>query len=181
MRYYEYFIKRELKSTIKERMELLETQSEGPEPLDHLQMMLKFARKNRPQEYNVNDMVKRVSISNIGSIHQSSIAITNAIFNILESDAKYDTIAQIRTEISEFFAEGGNWTKASIAKMYKLDSIIRETLRINSFGNRGVMRQVNVDNLVTEDGFLLPKGAEVSILGHPAATDPDPYCSKLIH
>jgi cytochrome P450 len=175
MHYHAYFIKRQFKATFNERMKLLEhpLSEDVPEPLDHLQMMLRYAQDNRPDEFNLNDIAKRVGISNVGSIHQSAIAFTNIVFNILESDAKYNTLALIRSEIATFTSEGGTWTKASIAKMYRLDSIIRETLRINSFGGRGVFRQVKVDNLVTEDGFLLPKGAEVSILAHPAQTDPE--------
>jgi cytochrome P450 len=178
MHYHAFFIRILLKPTYDQRIKILNNLPENdvPEPLDHLQMMMKYAQKDRPKEFNLKDIAKRVGISNIGSIHQSSIAMTNIIFNILESDAKYDTIALIRSEITNFFtSDGGKWKKANVAKMYKLDSIIRETLRIHSFGNRGVMRQVKVDNLVTEDGFLLPKGAEVSILAHPSQTDPDNF------
>jgi cytochrome P450 len=176
LKYHEFFVKRSLETTIDQRMKLMEhpPNEAVPEPVDHLQMMMRYAQKDRPEEFNHDGIAMRVAISNIGSIHQTSVAITNTIFNVLESDSKYNTIALIRSEFANFFtSDDSKWTKANIAKMYRLDSIIRETLRINSFGNRGVMRQVMVDNLVTEDGFLLPKGAEVSLLAHPAQTDPD--------
>ncbi|KAG9231225.1 cytochrome P450 [Amylocarpus encephaloides] len=52
---------------------------------------------------------------------------------------------------------------------------MRETLRLHSFGNGGILRQVMVDNLVTEDGFQLPQGAQISYLGYPSQTDSDVY------
>jgi cytochrome P450 len=109
-------------------------------------------------------MTVRLAISNLGAFHQTSIAITNVIFNVLASDAEYKTIAVLREEIKSVVGEKGEWTKAAVAKMVKCDSVCKETLRIHSFGNRSPMRKVMVDNLKTEDGILLPKGAMISLL-----------------
>jgi cytochrome P450 len=139
-------------------------------------MMLRFAQIDRPDELNLDDMTMRLSMANFGSYHQTSIMATNLIFNILESDKEYNTIALLREEAARCLAaSGGVWTKAAAAQMVRADSVSRETMRINSFGNRSLLRKVMVDNLFTEDGILLPKGAMVSILSHPAQCDGDVY------
>lgn len=163
------------------RMEAYSNTPKSPdEPQDHLQMMIRYAQVNRPEELNLHNMTARLSMSNLGSFHQSSIAATNLIFNIVASDPEFNTISILRDEIKRVLEEqGGIWTKAGIASMTRTDSVCRETLRLYSFGNRAIMRKVMVDDLTTEDGILLPKGAMVSILTHPAQCDEDIYKDPL--
>ena len=150
------------------------------DPEDYLQMILRFAQTQRPRELNIDDITVRLAMANFGSFHQPSVLITNLIFNILESDREYNTIAVLREEAARCLATtGGLWTKAAVAQMVRADSTARETLRINSFGTKAMMRQVMVDNLMTEDGILLPKGALVSVLAHPAQCDGEIYDEPL--
>ena len=142
--------------------------------------MLRFAESERRQDLNLDDMTMRLAMANFGSSHQTSIMATNLLFNILESDKEYNTISLLQEEAAKCLeASGGVWTKAAVAQMVKADSCSRETMRINAFGNRSLMRKVMVDNLYTEDGILLPKGAMVSILAHPAQCDGDVYDEPL--
>lgn len=139
-------------------------------------MMLRYAQTDRPNELNLDDMTLRLAMANFGSFHQTSVAVTNIIFNVLESDKEYNTIALLREEAAEILgASGGSWTKAIAAKMMRADSVCRETMRINAFGNRSMIRKVMVDDLQTEDGILLPKGALVSVVAHPAQCDGDVF------
>lgn len=176
-------IKQSFKPLFEERMKLLKQSKEEncfSDPQDHLQMMLRYAQTERPLEFNLHDMAIRLVFANLGSFHQTSIAITNIIFNILASDSEYNTISMIRDEVSQVTGvQGQCWTKADVAKMIRTDSVMRETLRINSFGNRSVIRQVMVDSLRTEDGILLPKGALCSVLAHPAQCDEDIFPDPL--
>lgn len=134
--------------------------------------MVRFATQQRPDEAtNVDDMAKRLCVANFGSMHQTSIQTTNILLNIMGSDAGFNTIAVLRDEITRIIGPNNSRTKAKVAAMIRADSVARETLRLNSFGNRAVMRKVMVDGVVTEDGIALPKGALISFLGHPAQTD----------
>lgn len=164
-------------------MELLQSPSTGresTEPLDLLQMMLRFAQTDRPEELNLHDMTMRLAITNLGSYHQTSIAMTHIIFNIISSDAEFNTISKLREETIRTTKEHGNeWNKSRIANMIRADSVCRETSRLHAFGGRGPFRVVLVDNLRTEDGILLPKGAMVSILGAPAQCDEDIFTDPL--
>ncbi|KAH9907915.1 cytochrome P450 [Xylariomycetidae sp. FL2044] len=147
-----------------------------PEPADHLQLMMRYAAKERPEELrDLHIMTRRLFTLNFGSFHQTALQTTNMILNILGSDAEHNTIAVLRDEVSRIIGAGvdaGRWTKAMVAQMTRADSVARETLRLNAFGNRAVFRKVvSADGVVTQDGIRLPRGALISFLGHPAQTE----------
>jgi cytochrome P450 len=135
------------------------------EPQDQLQMMIRYAMDHCPHELvSLKTMTRRVAMANLGAFHQTSIAITNIIFNILGSDEEFNTIAVLREEIASLVPKDGKWTKSLLNKLVKCDSVIKESLRATPFGNRGLMRAVMVDDLTTPDGIRLPKGGMVSLL-----------------
>ncbi|KAH6974590.1 cytochrome P450 [Ilyonectria sp. MPI-CAGE-AT-0026] len=146
------------------------------EPQDHLQMMLRFAEKHRPEEFNdLDSMTRRLIATNFGSMHQTNIQVTNLLLNIIGSAAEFNTIAILRDETRRFLQNGSDtqWTKAKVAQMVKSDSVLRETLRLQSFGGRAVLRKVMVEGYKTPSGYSLPKGTIISFLGQAAQTDAD--------
>jgi hypothetical protein len=162
------------------RLPLLQTPPGPDEPCDHLQMMLRYAAANFASELNLTNFTARISVSNTGSFHQASMAITNTIFNILDSDAEYSTIDVLREEAATTLVYHNDiWIKATAAQMIKMDSVCRETLRLYAFGNRAVFKRVVTNGLVTEDGIALPKGAMLSLLAQPAQTDPEVFEAPL--
>ncbi|OJD19719.1 hypothetical protein AJ78_00342 [Emergomyces pasteurianus Ep9510] len=157
---------------------------------DFFQMMFRFAQKERPDELNLWDMTNRLCMANFEAIHQTSMAITNMILNIVSSDTEYDTISILRNETTAHLGGGEmnsenylnddkKWTKAKIANLVKVDSIARETMRLHSFANRGLFRKVMVDGVQTEDGISLPKGSILSFLSQPRHTDSDIFGDPL--
>jgi cytochrome P450 len=173
-RIYQRKITQTLKPLFRERMQFLKSPpKENPdEPQDHFQMNLRFAQKERPDELNLHDIGTRTVIANFGSFHQTAIAATNLLLNIISSNAEFNTISILRAEISQALHEfGGVWSRAAIAKMIRTDSVLRETLRLNAFGARNMLRKVKVNGLRTEDGILLPKGSDVSILSFSVHND----------
>ena len=156
--------------------------------LDHFQMMVDYASLHQKDELlDLDVFVRRLIASNFGAMHQTGIQVTNLLLNILSSDTEYGTMKALREEFAAALDKSGpnknmrdgasqlRWSKAELASMKIADSVARETLRLHSFGNRAVMRKVMVDDLVTEDGVRLPRGALISFLGHPAQTDKDVF------
>ncbi|KAK9785896.1 putative Cytochrome P450 [Seiridium cardinale] len=169
-------IKKNFEPVFYQRLHKLKSQTgvgNHDEPQDHLQLMLRYAQKHRPTELeDVEIMTRRLVVANFGSLHQTSIQVTNMLLEILGSDAEFNTISVLRDEVQRVIGDGNaEWTKAKVAQMHKADSVARETLRLNSFGNRATFRKVMVDGIVTEDGIKLPKGAMLSFLGYPAQVD----------
>lgn len=143
-------------------------------------MMFRYAAAHFPSELDLTNFTARLSVSNTGSFHQASMAITNTLFNILDADAKHSTIDALRKEAATTLDDHNDvWTKATAAQMIKMDSVCRETLRLHAFPNRAVFTRVVADGLVTEDGIPLPKGAMLSLLAQPAQTDPEVFEAPL--
>lgn len=143
-----------LKPIYEDRLKFLSSpaKTNPKEPQDHLQLMLRYAQANIPDELNLNDIIGRVAISNLGSYHQTTISVTNILFNLIASDAEYNTIAALREEFAPILkANGGKWTKACVAKMVKADSVCRETLRFQPFGGRALLRKI-----VAKEGVVTP-------------------------
>ena len=175
-RIYQRKINQELIPLYTERMEYLKAPPNEnlDEPQDYFQMLLRFAQKERPYELNLKDIGTRLVIANFGSFHQTSIAATNLLLNVLDSNVEFNTISILRAEIFKVLSDfKGVWSRASVANMIRCDSVLRETLRINAFSARSMLRKVMVNNLRTEDGILLPKGCDVSMLSFPIQSDGD--------
>ncbi|KAL2871230.1 cytochrome P450 [Aspergillus lucknowensis] len=160
------------------RMEALKHSKD--EPQDYFQMMLRFAQKERPEEFHdVDTMSGRLTAANFGSMHQTSIQVTNMLLNIMGSDAEYNTIAVLRDEVTRVMGSDTAWTKSTVSQMTRADSVSRETLRCHSFGGRVMHRMVMVDGLETDSGVKLPKGCLISFLSQPVHADEDKYEDPL--
>ncbi|KAI5922504.1 cytochrome P450 [Camillea tinctor] len=172
----------------RERMQIIEQQATNKDvrvPQDLVQMMLQYAVKERPEELvSLDDITKRLAVSNFGTMHQTVITLHNLLLNVIGSDSKYNTINLLREELAKIITDSGNgvstrWSRSQVAAMTRADSVARETLRVHSFIGRTVQRLIIApEGLVTEDGVRLPQGTMVSILAHQSQTDeekfPDP-------
>ncbi|KAI1342223.1 cytochrome P450 [Xylariaceae sp. FL0016] len=180
-------IKKALAPTYRDRLEIIQAAEDQavPEPSDHLQMMLRFAKSQRPQElHDLDAITRRIIVANFASMHQTAMQVTNLLINILDSDKEFNTIAILRDEATRIVGSRTDgtqpaWTKTKVSQLIRADSAARETLRLHSFGNRSVFRKVMVDDLVTEDGIKLPKGAMLSFLGYPPQTEHEMYDDPL--
>lgn len=176
-------VKQHFEPTYRARLETLKHTKDddrNTEPLDHLQLMLRYAQRERPHElHDLDVMSGRLTAANLGSMHLTSMQVTNMLLNILGSDAEHSTISILRDEVAQVMGSDTKWSKGHISKMIKADSVARETLRCHSFGGRAIFRKVMVDNLETDTGVKLPKGTIVSFLGQPAQMDEDNYHEPL--
>jgi cytochrome P450 len=67
----------------------------------------------------------------------------NLFLDILSSDAEYGTLALLTEEVRQVYAEeGGRWTKAALGRLYRLDSAIRESMRVSVFAQTLVQKKV---------------------------------------
>ncbi|RHZ55175.1 uncharacterized protein CDV56_107749 [Aspergillus thermomutatus] len=165
-----------------QRLSMLDEGDQQDKPQDLLQKMLEFARNERPDELrDLDSMTRRLCFANFAAVHQTSLLVTNILLNVLDSDHDFDTVAALRDEVHRIIGPDGTgqWTKSNVARMFKADSIARETLRLHSNTNRGVFRKVLVDGLTTEDGIKLPRNSYVSFLARPLQCDPEKFESPL--
>ncbi|KAI0021893.1 cytochrome P450 [Xylariomycetidae sp. FL0641] len=148
------------------------------EPNDFLQWALNQAKASGdPYMYHPDTLAGRVLLLNFASIHTSSFAITHALLDLAGSASAADLEA-LRAEITGALAAqpGGMWNKRALAAMPKLDSVFRESQRLNSFVTVATMRMVSApDGVTTPSGVKLPRGASVGAQSYPVFHDGDLY------
>lgn len=78
------------------------------------------------------------------AIHTTSISITNAILNLYSAPGAEVYVEALREECTRVLARNnGKWTKASIAELLRVDSTIRESMRMSDIGSVGLFRTVS--------------------------------------
>ncbi|KAK3315822.1 cytochrome P450 [Apodospora peruviana] len=120
----------------------------------------------------------RILMVNFGAIHTTSFTVTHAIFDLFSSDQS--NVDELREEISTALSSHGGgdpngsdrWTKKALTQMPKLDSLIRESLRLNLVSTFGVPRLVVAKTgFTTLSGVHIPRGNIVAVAGKNIAKD----------
>ncbi|PIL31339.1 cytochrome P450 [Ganoderma sinense ZZ0214-1] len=136
-------------------------------PNDMLQWILEEGTARNHSDMNI---VKRIFLVNFAAIHTSSTSITHALYDLA---AMPECIPALREEIESIVATDG-WTKAAMGKMWKLDSLFRESLRYHGIGLTSLTRKVMKD-ITLSDGTFLPKGTLVVAAAHSTHHDEANY------
>ncbi|KAN0118523.1 Cytochrome P450 [Russula decolorans] len=112
---------------------------------------------------SVDDLSLRLLLANFASIHTTSTAI---LYRLL---ANPDYIEPLRQEVDAVIREEG-WTKAGLDKMYKIDSVIRETQRIDGVSSLALSR-LALRPFTFSNGVTVPAGTFVTVPGTAVQTD----------
>jgi cytochrome P450 len=148
----------------------------GTDRNDFLQWSIVQAKSHSdPKMARPSTLAGRILMVNFGAIHTTSFTITHAIFDLMSSKQEY--VDELRDEISSSLADhGGEWNKKALGQMEKLDSIVRESLRLHMVSTFGVPRLViGKDGFTTRSGIHIPKGNIVAAPGKNIATDETNY------
>ncbi|KAJ3564007.1 hypothetical protein NP233_g8574 [Leucocoprinus birnbaumii] len=106
----------------------------------------------------VDDLVMRILNINFASLHTTSMATTQALFD-LAIHPEY--IMELRQEVEMAISELG-WTKAAVQRMHKLDSFLKESQRLNNMGTMLMTRKV-IQEWRLSDGTIIPAGAFIAV------------------
>ncbi|KAL4815278.1 cytochrome P450 [Aspergillus spinulosporus] len=153
-------------------------QSPEKGPQDFFQMMMRDLYERNSADLNLHFITINILVFGMAAAVQAYMLTPNVLYDILESDAEYNTIAELQEELLRVLgepAQGQRWSQHEAKQMTKLDSVLRESLRTNTLVSQTMPRKVMVDNLQTPDGFTLPRGATVALLARAVQTDPDIY------
>lgn len=147
-----------------------------------------------PRELDPRVIACRFSVLCFAAIQSSGITLTNAIFDLAASPTGAAALDAMRAEaLHETVPDGDDseedddaggvarvWSRAALARMRRIDSALRETLRVRGFVERGVMKMVVAPGGVTlPDGRThLPRGTKVGVsaysIHHDSALYADP-------
>ncbi|OBZ73117.1 Ent-kaurene oxidase [Grifola frondosa] len=123
-------------------------------PNDLLQWLMEAAEG---EERKSEALVLRILTLNFASIHTTSITFTHALYHLA---ANPEYLELLREEVDEIVRKEG-WTKASIGKMHRVDSFLKESQRISVWGALTISRKAMQD-FTFSDGTVIPAGTLVS-------------------
>jgi cytochrome P450 len=126
------------------------------EPNDYVQWALNYAFADKdPLERTPELIMKRLASLGFATIHSPTVIISNVLFDIMSSPSATYLQQVIRDEVNEVISKhpGKEWTKASLSQMIRIDSMIRESLRLNAFSARAISKKV-----ISPQGIDLPSG-----------------------
>ncbi|KAJ7029678.1 cytochrome P450 [Mycena alexandri] len=115
-------------------------------PNDFISWLLETAEG---EERTVPALVLRILSTNFAAIHTSSMAFTHALFDLATHP---EHLLPMREEAERVVKEQG-WSKAALNSMVKIDSFLRESQRLHSFGPTVMNRTV-----VAKEGFRFSDG-----------------------
>lgn len=147
-------------------------------PDDYITWHIKYAKSERnTRKLKPLEIVKSLMGIEFAANHTTLLVFTNVLLDLLGSDPKLGYLSSIREEIEHVYAESGQvWTKASLAKLYRTDSAIRESMRMNSVlyaVTRKVIAPEGVRN--EEEGWTAPYGSHISVAVDARHFDPEVY------
>lgn len=82
---------------------------------------------------------------NMVAIHTTSMTMANVILDLYSSERSADFVDGLREECDRLLAQnGGEWTKAALNDSLRLDSTIRESMRISDLTHLALTRLVGL-------------------------------------
>ncbi|KAK2808997.1 hypothetical protein FQN50_004271 [Emmonsiellopsis sp. PD_5] len=110
-----------------------------------------------PVERSVPLLVERIMALFVASIHTTTMTFTGAVYSLAAEPDKF--IPALRAETLEHFRDG-NITKEKLAKIYKIDSVLKEAGRFNNAGLMAMQRNAK-KKFTFSDGTVIPAGAKI--------------------
>ena len=187
-RYHVRQIRYHLDPVIEARTTKVDPKKGGSEvqPNDFLQWSMNDAKSrlsNAPEEMSPHILVGRILAVNFAAIHTSTITITNAIFDLVAAAPSLRYLEELREEAASVLADDeGVWTKRGLSKMYKIDSALRESLRLRSFLSVGMVRRVVAKaGVTTPEGLHLSYGVFVGLSAYGSHNDANNYTNPGVY
>ncbi|THC99150.1 hypothetical protein EYZ11_001401 [Aspergillus tanneri] len=103
----------------------------------------------------------QISMS-LAAIHTSSNLVLNIMYDLI---AYPEYIQPLRDEIKAVLEEDGVLKKSSLLKMKKLDSVMKETQRLNPV-SLAFLNRIATEDITLSNGTHIPKGATLTVSAH---------------
>ncbi|USW56447.1 Putative cytochrome P450 [Septoria linicola] len=128
-------------------------------------------------EMDPKRITRRLMRLNMVAIHTTSITITNALLDLYSSSKVEDFVAGLREECERVLKQNnGQWNKTAVNELYRIDSTIKESMRVSSLGITGLMRKVTKpDGINLPDGTHIPQGVRIAAPNVAIHQDPEFY------
>ncbi|KIM88557.1 hypothetical protein PILCRDRAFT_769584 [Piloderma croceum F 1598] len=135
-------------------------------PNDMLSWLMDAARGD---EKSMQNITRRILVLNFAAIFTTTMSFTHALFSLA---AMPHYIKPLREEV-EVIINNEGWSKASLDKMQKVDSFLRESQRYNTSAIS--MVRLTLKDFTFSDGTVIPKGTFVGAAQCPIHHDEENY------
>jgi cytochrome P450 len=144
-----------------------------------------------PAELDPRVIAARFSVLAFAAIQSSVITLTNALFDLATSSRCAESLASMRDEVLhetktayDELVTGASqqpvWSKTALSRMKHVDSALRESLRVNGFIERGILKMVVAPGgLTLPDGSHVPRGTKVGVSGYSVHHDEANYTHAM--
>jgi len=123
-----------------------------------------------PEQSTVKSLVLRLLFLSFPAIHTSSSSFLYALYHLA---AHPEYVQPLRDEVEKTIREA-RWSKASLDKMHKLDSFLRESQRFYTLSGVAMSRKAMKD-FTFSDGTFIPKGTYIAAAVFPTHHDEEYY------
>jgi cytochrome P450 len=131
-------------------------------PEDFITWTIRIAKQDKNEFESSPEVIsKRIMPLEFAATHTTSLTGHGVILDLLSSDPALGYLEGIREEAARVLQEeGGHWTKSGLARLFKLDSAIRESMRVSNFAQTLVERKVVSPEGITheQEGWHVPYG-----------------------
>ncbi|KAH0562063.1 hypothetical protein GP486_003235 [Trichoglossum hirsutum] len=116
-----------------------------------------------PVEHSPEIIAGRVESVNFSAIHTTQGTAMGVMLDLFSSPPEKGYVEALREEATRVLEEdGGRWTKTGVAKLIRIDSTIKESMRWKGGSARSLTRTViKRDGFTFEDGVHIPYGFKV--------------------
>ena len=124
---------------------------------------------------------KRTMTTNFAAIHTTTMTSTSLLVDLLSSDLALGYLEALTSEIEAVNRmHNGDWSKSALADMTRIDSALRESMRVSGFVVWGVERKVVAKGgVVLPNGTTVPCGANIAVPAwgnhHDESIYPNPF------
>ncbi|KAK2463862.1 hypothetical protein APHAL10511_004167 [Amanita phalloides] len=156
-----------LQPLMRERRRLL-SESNSDKPNDFLTLLMEH------KEESDDELARRILSLNLLAMHATETTFFHAVYRLAASPEHAEVL---REEVNEVIRQEG-WTYAAIGKMIKVDSFIKESMRIDA--EALILRRTVLQSYTLSDGTFLPQGTHISAPAHSIQTNELNYSNPLV-
>ncbi|KAH9047275.1 cytochrome P450 [Lactarius hengduanensis] len=120
-------------------------------------MLMWLMSEAKGVERSLEGLARRLLAVNFAAIHTTSLTFTNVLYRLL-SNPEY--VEPLRHDVEIAVAKEG-WTKAGMDKMYKIDSFLRETQRLDGLDSLTLLR-LALRPFTFSNGVTVPAGTLIA-------------------
>jgi cytochrome P450 len=143
------------------------------EPLDYMKLLLdEPASFNYMMEKSPVTLARGTMMINAAAFFASAFALANVLLDIYSISGSMEIVEKLREECQRINAKDGLGTKAGVAKLVRIDSVIRESMRLRMLDTTAMHRYVKPkDGYTFDSGEFLPFGTHLCFPAGPYQED----------